>query len=68
MNIYSVRVPKSKNTKYLYKRGDYQAFNEELLDIDWDHLFTDKSVEKMWADFHARYIFYLTSMFPLKLV
>jgi len=64
--IYFVRVPESKNTKYLYERGDYQAFIDELLDIDWDHLFTDKSVEEMWADFHARYNLLLNKYVPIK--
>jgi len=64
--IYSVRVPESKNTKYLYERGDYQAFNDELLDIDWDHLFIGKSVEEMWADFHARYISLLNEYVTIK--
>jgi len=66
--IYFVRVSESKNTKYLYERGDYQAFNDELLDIDLDHLFTDKSVKEMWADFefHARYILLLNKYVPIK--
>ena len=53
--LYSVNVSESKNSRYLYESGDYQNFNEELLDIDWDCLFTGMSVEDMWAKFHARY-------------
>ena len=29
--IYSIRIPESKNSKYLYEKGDYQSFNEELM-------------------------------------
>ena len=52
---------------YVYEIGDYQNFNEELLDIDWDCLFTGMSVEDMWATFHARYIALLKQYVPITL-
>ena len=45
--LYSVDVSESRDSRYLYENGDYQNFNEELLDIDWDCLFMGMSVEDM---------------------
>jgi len=50
--IHSVRVPE---------------FNEELLDIDWDHLFIDKLVEECWLIFMQDTYCYLISVYvPIK--
>ena len=62
--IYSIRIPESKNSKYLYEKGDYQSFNEELMCTDWDQLFTNMSIEEMWASFHARYLSLLNKYIP----
>ena len=45
--LYSVDVSESRDSRYLYENGDYQSFNEELLDINWDCLFMGMSVEDM---------------------
>ena len=62
--VYSISVPESKNNKYLYEKGDYQSFNEELMYTDWDQLFTNMSIEEMWASFHARYMSLLNKYIP----
>ena len=64
--IYSIRIPESKNSKYLYEKGDYQSFNEELMCTDWDQLFTNMSIEEMWAIFHARYMSLLNKYIPTR--
>ena len=64
--IYSIRIPESKNSKYLYEKGDYQSFNEELMCTDWDQLFTNMSIEEMWASFHARYMSLLNKYIPTR--
>ena len=45
INILLIRISESRNSRYLYESGDYQNFNEELLDIDWDCLLTGMSIE-----------------------
>ena len=41
--VCSVHIPTSSNRRYLYERGNYQQFNYELMNLDWDGLFSGLS-------------------------
>ena len=36
-----------RSAKYLYDKGDYKSFTEELLDIDWEEAFDGMLLEDM---------------------
>ena len=41
--------PTTKTIKYCYDRGDYSEMRRELVDIDWEGILQDKSLEDMWT-------------------
>ena len=40
-------IPSSRNRRYLLENGDYDQFNSDLMDLDWNELFCDLTVEEM---------------------
>ena len=62
--VCSVHIPTTSNRRYLYERGNYQQFNYELINLDWDGLFSGLSVEAMWNCFHSIYCKLLDKYVP----
>ena len=50
-----LRINGEARKVYLYSKGDYEAFNTEILNQDWDLWLKHKSVEEKWNIFKDTY-------------
>ena len=62
------RVNRAPRKVYLYSKGDYQAIDKELTEIDWELLCTKKPIEKCWAIFKNKYDCLVDKYIPHKFV
>ena len=62
------RINEEARKVYLYSKGDYEAFNSEILNQDWESRFKHKSVEGKWKVFKDTYSEMLEKHVPHKLI
>ena len=62
------RINEEARKVYLYSKGDYEAFNSEILNQDWETRIKHKSVEGKWKVFKDTYSEMLEKHVPHKLI
>ncbi len=69
--VLKLRVPRievSPRKVYLYSKGDYEGFNEEVRNTNWERTFQNKSVNQQWCTYKQEYYRLRDKYVPHKLV
>jgi len=62
--VCSCDEPKSLNVRYLYDKGHYQNFTQELLNTNWEEKFEGTLADEMWSTFHVKYLLLVKKYIP----
>ena len=63
--VCSISLVETISAKYQYEFGNYQEFCAELEAISWSDLFTELSIDSMWACFYSRFKVLLDKYVPV---
>ena len=55
-NLNVATTTESDKIAYSYYKGNYENIKQEMLNVDWDSLINDTSVEVAWKTFHNKLI------------
>ena len=62
------RINYKQRKVFLYSRGDYTSFNDEIKDMDWDLMLNGKSVDQQWEVIKNAYNALLEKYVPHKII
>ena len=62
------RIALSNRKIYLYSKGDYDAYSEEVKSTNWDKVFANKKFEDKWSLLQTKYDEWRDKFIPCKLV
>lgn len=61
------KINEEARTVYLYSKGGYETFTDEILNQDWESRFRLKTVEEKWDMFKVTYFEMLEKYVPLQI-
>ena len=62
------RITRAPRKVYLYSRGDYEAFNQQIVDDDWSFIRLTRDMEVIWCQFKSKLDNLMDTHIPFKYV